>query len=192
MTFSHRTGATGVGRLPRIRWTREERFMAASVESGRARPSTGNTVLNTLLPLLFVLTGVGLLSLGQRSFGAWEEQYAKELTFPMKLWFLWVGLVALSGLAFGLAAWFPRTPVSYRWGRVALVGILPLTMLVHLAFLFGYAVPHGWNVPYVLERRSFYFAVGPQFVVAALFGVSVASGFAPSRDLGRSDTNATN
>jgi hypothetical protein len=166
----------------------EECLMAASVQSDPARPSTSKTVLNTLLlPLLLVLTGMVLLSLGQRSFLAWEEQYASlggaEFTFPMGRWFVWVGLVALSGLAFGLAAWFPRTPpFSYRWGRVAFLGILPFAMLVHLAFLLGYAVPHEWSVwgvAYVLERRFSYFAVGPQFVLAALLGVSVASGFAP-------------
>jgi hypothetical protein len=170
----------------------EERFMAASVESGRARPSTLNTVLNTLLPLLLlVLTGAGLLSLGQRRFAAWQEQLATDFTFHMELWVQWVGLVALSGLAFGLAAWFPRTPFSYRWGRVALVGILPLAMLVHFVLLWGYALPRDWSLPDLLERQSFYFAVGPQFVLAALIGVSVASGFAPSRHPGRSDTNAT-
>lgn len=167
--------------------------MAASVRSGRARPSTANTVLNTLLlPLLLVLTGLVLLSLGQERFAAWQEQYGADLTFHMGPWIQWVGLVALSGLAFGLAAWFPRTPFSYRWGRVALVGILPLAMLVHVAFLFGYAVPHEWSVwgfTYALERRFSYFAVGPQFVVAALLGVSVASGFAPRErsKLGRHD-----
>ena len=171
--------------------------MAVSVQPDPARRSAASTFLNTLLlPLLLVLTGIVLLSLGQRSYLVWEEQYASvpgaKFVFPMGRWFVWVGLVALSGLAFGLAAWFPRTPFSYRWGRVALVGILPLAMLVHLAFLLGYAVPHEWNVwgvLQVLERRFAYFAVGPQFVVAALLGVSVASGFAPKErsKLGRHD-----
>lgn len=155
--------------------------MAAEVQSDHARSSTPNTALNTaLLRLLFVLTGMVLLSLGQRTLLAWQEQYAQGLAFPMRRWFVWVGLVAISGLAFGLAAWFPRTPFSYRWGRVALLGILPLAMLVHFAVLWGYALPHHWNVPYPLDRQFFYFAIGPQFVLATLLGVSVASVFVPS------------
>lgn len=159
--------------------------MAASVESDRARPSTAHAIVRTLLtPLLLVLTGAALLSLGQGRFAAWREQYAADVTFHMDLWVQWVGLVTLAGLAFGLAAWLPRTPLSYRWGRVALVGILPLALLVHVAFLWGYALPHAWNLPHLLERQ-FFVAVGPQFVLAALFGVSLASGFAPGSHRGR-------
>lgn len=80
-----------------------------------------------------------------------------------------------SGWPFGYLASEP----DIKWTRAVLLGIVPLLLMAHFAFVFGFALPHRWAGPALLLQMRFYFSYGPQFSLAILTGLAVASGFAP-------------
>jgi hypothetical protein len=97
-------------------------------------------------------------------------------------WAVWVGLAALTGLAFGLAGWMPWGRMRFRLSRALLLGAVPLVMLADFAFLYGLMLPHHWYHPSFLLRNPFWDDFGPQLALAVLLGIAIASGFAPRRE----------
>jgi len=130
-----------------------------------------------VLRLILVVGALALLWLAQHRYEVWQERYSSEFKPNVELWLEWVGLAVLSGLAFGLAAWLPSGRLSYRWGRVLLLGVFPLLALVHFALFLQY----GQDLPSFLgDYVWFYMSLGPQFALAVMLGVAIAAGFAPS------------
>ena len=128
-----------------------------------------------VLRLILVVGALALLWLAQRRYEVWQERFSSDFKSHLDLWLEWVGLAALSGLAFGVAAWLP-SGLSYRLGRVLLLGVLPLLALVHFALFLQYPE----DLPSFLNRAYFYMNLGPQFALALMLGVAIAAGFAPS------------
>ena len=133
--------------------------------------------LRWVLRLILVVGALALLWLAQRRYEVWQVRFSSDFKSHVNLWLEWVGLAALSGLAFGLAAWLPGGRLSYRWGRVLLLGVLPLLALVHFALFLQY----NQDLPsFLRDHVWFYMSLGPQFALAVMLGVAIAAGFAPS------------
>jgi hypothetical protein len=148
-----------------------------SEEPPPPEPSSGRKPdLRWVLRLILVVGALALLWLAQRRYEVWQLRFSSEFEFHLELWIEWVGLATLSGVAIGLAARLPSGRLSYRWGRVLLLGVLPLLALVH----FGLFLQYGQDIPSFLNRPYFYMSLGPQFALAAMLGVAIAAGFAPS------------
>ena len=72
--------------------------------------------------------------------------------------------------------------MRFRLSRALLLGVVPLVMLADFALLYGLMLPHHWHHPSFLLRNPAWDDFGPLFALAVLFGVAVASGFAPRRE----------
>jgi len=133
--------------------------------------------LRWVLRLILVVGALALLWLAQRRYEVWQERFASEFKPNVELWLQWVGLAVLSGIAFGLAAWLPSGRLSYRLGRVLILGVLPLLALVHFALFLQY----NQDLPsFLRDHVWFYMSLGPQFALAVMLGVAIAAGFGPS------------
>jgi hypothetical protein len=128
--------------------------------------------------LILVVAALVSLWFAQHRFEAWQQQYSATFSFDFGQWYEWVGLTALSGLAFGLAAWLPEDRFSYRWTRVFLLGVAPVALLGVISLFFEF-LDRGSKLPGLLNYEYFYFAIGPQFALAIVLGVAVSSGFEP-------------
>jgi hypothetical protein len=132
-----------------------------------------------VLRLILVVAALALLWLAQHRLDTWQMRYSSDFKSHLDLWLEWVGLAVSSGLAFGLAAWLPEGRFSYRWTRVLLLGVVPFALLGHVALLFEFLLNRRSELPGLLNHMYFYFAIGPQFALAIMLGVAVASGLAP-------------
>jgi hypothetical protein len=133
--------------------------------------------LRWVLRLILVVGAMALLWLAQHRLDTWQVRYSSEFKPHVELSLEWVGLAVLSGLAFGLAAWLPSGRLSYRWGRVLLLGVLPLLAQVHVTLFLQFRQ----DLPSFFGHYVwFYMNLGPQFALAVMLGVAIAAGFAPS------------
>ena len=96
------------------------------------------------------------------------------LGYDNSLWLLSVGAAVATGLLFGLATWLPFTGIRYLPSRLLLAAVA-LVPVAHFwwTVLERHARPTGWL------WRAYWFdlSVEVQFVLAALSGVAIASGF---------------
>jgi hypothetical protein len=105
--------------------------------------------------------------------GTFAKYAARNFHMDFWLWLSWIGCAAAAGLLFGLAAWLPFTRVRYLWSRLLLAALAALPLA---DFWLGYNYPrvvHGWLVPSWSWR---FFNPGPEFALAVLVGVAIASG----------------
>lgn len=135
--------------------------------------------VKSVVRFALVLAAIGILAVAQDQSRARSLRSAEDRSFHLELWGASLGLVAVGGLVFGLAVWLPSQRTRYKWTRAVLLGIVPLLLMAHFAFVFGFALPHRWAGPALLLQMRFYFSYGPQFSLAILTGLAVASGFAP-------------
>ena len=138
-------------------------------------------VLEFLVRTALLAGGLVSLRFAESRYGAWTREIGSTFHLQLGDWAPWVGLVALTGFGFGLAAWMPWGRMRFRLSRALLVGVVPLVLLAHFAFLFGLILPHVWR-PGFLMRSYFWDDVGPLFALAVLLGVAVASAFAPRKE----------
>ncbi len=135
----------------------------------RSAPSAVRLIL--LLGALTSLWGMA------RRLEAWEESYANTFEFDIPFWLSAIGLGILSGALFGLAVWLPMRWRGYRAGPVLILGLPPALLLARTPFLFGWALPRGWDVPSIINREWPFDALAPHFALAVMLGVVIVAGF---------------
>jgi hypothetical protein len=130
-----------------------------------------------LVRAALVLLAFGALWFAEDRFHALlvqESAPSSNLSFDNSLWLLSVGAAVATGLLFGLAAWLPFTRIRYLPSRLMLAAVA-LVPVAHFwwTVLERHARPTGWL------WRAYWFdlSVEVQFVLAALAGVAIASGF---------------
>lgn len=131
-----------------------------------------------------LLAGLALWAVvfADHRYQVFSRDYAGTLRMDLEMWLSWIGPAVLAGLLFGISAWLPFTRLRYRPSRLLLAGLCFLP-LAHFWLAWGYLLPHGHEVGGWLATGWFW-NVGPQFVVAALGGVAIASGFTAARSPG--------
>lgn len=99
---------------------------------------------------------------------------SSNFSFDNSLWLLSVGAAVATGLLFGLATWLPFTGIRYLPSRLLLAAVA-LVPVAHFwwTVLERHARPTGW----LWQAYWFDLSVEVQFVLAALSGVAIASGF---------------
>lgn len=143
--------------------------------------ASGDSILEAWWFRLVVRAALALLAFWTLSFAADRyEAFARDASanfrYDNTLWLSWVGATVAVGLLFGLATWLPFTKVRFLPSRLLLAAVV----LMPIAQLWwGLIKGHGeggW-----LGRFYWYDAVQVQFVLAALAGVAIASGFRAKR-----------
>ena len=155
--------------------TRERRGAFAS--------SWVRALIRTSLALLALWT----LYLAQRRYLAVDEGFRPGLRIILdsSAWLSFIGIQAVCGVFFGLAACLPFTRMRYAWSRL-LVAAVALVPLVHYWFVLAYVLPRTRDI----ERwwvRDWFWSPQAQFVLATLVGVAIASGLRPGSEDGRPD-----
>jgi hypothetical protein len=125
-------------------------------------------VVRTALALL----AFWMLSVAADRYEAFARDASATFNFDDLLWLSWLGATVAVGLLFGLATWLPFTKVRYLPSRLLLaaVALLPIAQFWWV-LIQGHATG-GW-----LARAYWFDGVQTQFVLAALAGVAIASGF---------------
>jgi hypothetical protein len=124
-----------------------------------------------------VRSALALLALWAIAFAAdrydvFLRDFGMNFRFDTWLWLSWIGAAAGAGLLFGLAACLPFARVRFLPSRL-LLAALALLPLAH--FRWVYIQGHGsggW-----LARGYWFDGAQIQFVMPALAGVAIASGF---------------
>ena len=125
-----------------------------------------------------VRSALALLALWTLSFAAdrnrsfWLDAQV-NLRFDTSLWLSWAGAMVAAGFLFGLATWLPFAKVRFLPSRL-LLAALALLPLAHYWWLFipVHRAPRWW-----LARGYWFDVTQIQFVLSALAGVAIASGF---------------
>lgn len=130
----------------------------------------------------FLVRGaLALLALWTLSFAA--DRYrdfgldaSANFRYDTSLWLTWVGAMVAVGFLFGLATWLPSAKIRFLPSRL-LLAALALLPLAHFWWVFirGHG-SGGW-----LARGYWFDGAQIQFVLAALAGVAIASGFRARR-----------
>jgi len=107
---------------------------------------------------------------------AWLLDHRQYFHSATGLWLAWIGVTVAAGLLFGLATSLPFTKVRYAWSRLLLaaIALAPIAQFwwVFLFQLERHGEAGGW-----LSRADRLWHPELQFVLAALAGVAIASGF---------------
>jgi phosphoglycerol transferase MdoB-like AlkP superfamily enzyme len=156
--------------------------MGVSSAGEPSRRKAADRIAELLVRVVLVVGAMVLLRFAESRYVAWRQEGTANFHYQLSGWLLWVGLAALAGLAFGLAGWMPWGRMRFRWTRALLLGVVPLILLTLLRLWFG-----GVRLPSSLWRAFSWLDTGPQFVLATLLGVAVASGFAPRTERPRSE-----
>jgi hypothetical protein len=133
-------------------------------------------VVRTILALL----ALWAVYFAERRHRVFVQDPAWYLRMDVWLWLSWIGSSAAAGLLFALAAWLPFARVRYLWSRLLLAALAALP-LAHFWLIWGYLLPRGHDVPGWLGTGWFW-GHGTQYVLAALVGVAIASGFVAKGD----------
>ena len=123
-----------------------------------------------------VLLAFWALWFGQDRFGAFRVQLTRPfLGYDNSLWFLSVVATIVGGLLFGLAGWLPFTRIRYLPSRLLLaaVALVPVAHFWWIVLEQHDAGSTGW----LWRAYWFDYSFEVQFVLAALAGVALASGF---------------
>jgi hypothetical protein len=83
-------------------------------------------------------------------------------------------VAAAAGLSFGLAITLPTRFGGYRWSRTAVVGVLPLVLVVVYVLMFSRR--YGWLPSGVIFRLAR--AEGALVLSGLLLGIALVAGFA--------------
>ena len=124
-----------------------------------------------------VRSALALLALWTLSFAS--DRYrvfgldaSANFRYDTSLWLTWAGAMVAAGFLFGLATWLPFAKVRFLPSRL-LLAALALLPLAHFWWVFiqGHG-SGGW-----LARGYWFDGAQIQFVLLALAGVAIASGF---------------
>jgi hypothetical protein len=145
-------------------------------ESVPARASSGS-IAQALWFRFLVRAALALLAFGALYFAAdrslaFRVDSAANFRFDELLWVSWVTATVVAGLLFGLATWLPFAKIRFLPSRLALAA----AAIVPIAHFWWVAIEGhtsgGW-----LGSFYWFHDLGIQFVMAALAGVAIASGF---------------
>lgn len=149
-------------------------------ESVSARVPSGS-IAQALWFRFFVRAALALSAFGALYFAAdrslaFRVDSAANFRFDYWLWLSWVISTIVGGLLFGLATWLPFAKIRFLPSRLGLAA----AALVPVAHFWWVAIEGhmsgGW-----LGRFYWFHDLGIQFVMAALAGVAIASGFRAKR-----------
>jgi hypothetical protein len=132
--------------------------------------------------VLVMVLALFLLWAGHHALVNMNMQRARTFVAPWGGWLWSLGLVVLSGAAFGLAAMLPEH-ARYRPTRALLLGAIPVLMLAYMTLDLGppAAFVHQhlrFLVSGFGRGQLFFFEEGDGFsAVPILLGVAVAAGF---------------
>ena len=145
-----------------------------------SRASSGS-ITEALWFRFVVRTGLALLAFWALSFAQVRYRaFVMEFSAQFRhgsLWLSWAGVTIAAGLLFRLATWLPFAKIRFLPSRLLLaaVALLPLARF-WWAYMEDHAASGGWL------GRFYWFDEGAiQFVMAALAGVAIASGFRAKR-----------
>jgi hypothetical protein len=112
------------------------------------------------------------LSFAADRYRVFGQDAAANFRYDASLWLIWAGAMVAAGFLFGLATWLPFAKVRFLPSRL-LLAALALLPLAHFWWVFiqGHG-SGGW-----LARGYWFDGAQIQFVLLALAGVAVASGF---------------
>ena len=132
------------------------------------RPWWFRFLVRTALAVL----GFWMLSFAADRYAAFALTASRSFQYDNPLWLSWLGATVAAGLLFGLATWLPFTGVRFLPSRLLLVvaALLPIAQ-------FWWVVVQGHGTGGWLGRAYWFDGVQTQFVLAALAGVAIASGF---------------
>lgn len=129
-----------------------------------------------------LLAGLLLLWAAEHAFTAFGVHQRTTFEWSVTRWLSWVVLAVAAGVAVGFAAWLPARR-RYRWKRVLALAAVPALMMVHMVLKFG-ILPTSFTEHQSIVTADYWYLdpdAGPQFALAALLGVIIASGFASER-----------
>jgi hypothetical protein len=124
-----------------------------------------------------VRTALALLAFWMLSFAvdrytAFARDASMNFRYSNSHWLSWLGVTVAVGLLFGLAACLPFSKIRFLPSRL-LLAAAALLPIAH----FWWVLVQGHGTGGLLGRAYWFDGVQTQFVVAALAGVAIASGF---------------
>jgi hypothetical protein len=147
-----------------------------ATETVPAQASGGKVVeawwFGLLVRSALALLGLWTLSFAADRYDSFLVDYQRQLRMNNWLWLSWASAMVAAGFLFGLATWLPFAKVRFLPSRL-LLAALALLPLAH--FRWVYIQGHGsggW-----LARGYWFDGAQIQFVLPALAGVAIASGF---------------
>jgi hypothetical protein len=124
-----------------------------------------------------VRTALALLAFWMLSFAvdrytAFARDASMNFRYSNSRWLSWLGVTVAVGLLFGLATWLPFSKFRFVPSRLLLAAaaLLPIAQ-------FWWVLVRGHGTGGWLGRAYWFDGVQTQFVLAALAGVAIASGF---------------
>jgi|GEM_PF-5437553 hypothetical protein len=137
-----------------------------------------------------VLMGVALFFVWAADHVLFRMNIARARTFitPVGSWLWWICLLAIAGIAFGLAAMLPEH-LRYHPVRALVLAIVPLLMLTDFTLSLGPSslVRFGRDHLDFLVKHEFFFngqdSFAVSFALAVFLGVAIASGFGPGEGI---------
>ena len=137
--------------------------------------ASSGSIVQALWFRFLVRAALALLAFGALSFAAGRSRAYQEsaaiFRFDDWLWLSWVAAAIVAGLLFGLATWLPFGKIRFLPSRLALAAAT-LVPVAHFWWLADGHALGGW-----LGTLYWFDDLAIQFVMAALAGVAIASGF---------------
>jgi hypothetical protein len=138
--------------------------------------ASSGSIVQALWFRFLVRAALALLAFGALSFAAnrsraFQSEFAARFWFDDWLWLSSVSAAIVAGLLFGLATWLPFGKIRFLPSRLALAAAT-LVPVAHFWWLADGHALGGW-----LGTLYWFDDLGIQFVMAALAGVAIASGF---------------
>jgi uncharacterized BrkB/YihY/UPF0761 family membrane protein len=143
------------------------------VEAPAPRTRDGAALL--LLRLGLVVLALVLLWAAFDRMNDYREAFSIAFRFSVGPVLLIALVAAAAGLSFGLAITVPTRFGGYRWSRTAVVGVLPLVLVVVYVLMFSGA--YAWLPNTVVLQLALPERAG-LIVSAILLGLAAATGFA--------------
>jgi hypothetical protein len=160
-----------------VEWHIEER--SESDDGGAEDAAAGEGRALRGLRVVLLATSMAALFGWDRANQYVDVHLSRSFVTPWGGWLWLVGMLIVSGAAFGLAAMLPRRR-SYRPGRAFVLGLVPLLLVAHVTLALGpgrdYTIEH---LPF-LDHFLFGFEVeGGRLIAPVLLGLALVAGFEP-------------
>ena len=130
-----------------------------------------------LVRSVLALLALWTLSFAADRYRAFGLDASANFRYDTSLWLSWAGAMVAAGFLFGLATWLPFAKLRFLPSRLLLAAfaLLPLAQFWWV-LIQGHGRSGGW-----LSQAYWFDGAQIQFVLAALAGVAIASGFRAKR-----------
>jgi hypothetical protein len=125
---------------------------------------------------VLALLALWALVLADDRYLRWRMDFNAFSLSATGLWLSWVGATVAVGFLFGLAAWLPFTRVRYEWIRLLLAAVALVPVVQFWLIFLVQLDPNGVPARF-LSTADWLMDPNSVFVLAALAGVAIASGF---------------